>query len=48
MAQAFHTEAQAEFRGQTRLEETDREAARIAELAHAARTGDDVAVGARA
>jgi ribonuclease Z len=48
MAQAFHAEAQAEFRGQTRLEDTDREAARIAELAPAARTGGDVAIGARA
>ena len=47
MAQAFHAEAQAEFRGQTRLEESDRDAARIVELAHAARTGG-VAVGAQA
>ncbi len=38
MAQAFHSEAQAEFRGETRLEETD---AWIAELAREARAGGD-------
>ena len=37
MAQAFHAEAQAEFRGDTRLEESDRDAAWIAELARGAR-----------
>jgi ribonuclease Z len=33
MAQAFHTEAQAEFRGETRLEDTEPDAKWIAELA---------------
>jgi len=36
MAQAFHSEAQAEFRGETRLEDTERDAAWIAELARSA------------
>ena len=35
MAQAFHTEAQAEFRGETRLEETDAWIAALAREAHA-------------
>jgi ribonuclease Z len=38
MAQAFHAEAQAEFRGETRLEESE-DVAWIAELARGSRTG---------
>jgi len=37
MAQAFHAEAQAEFRGVTRLEETE---SWVAELADAARSDE--------
>lgn len=47
MAQAFHTEAQAEFRGETRLEDTENDAPWIADLARsepaAARGGRAVA-----
>ncbi len=47
MAQAFHAEAQAEFRGQTRLEDTERDAATIAELAHAARAEPNATAATR-